>query len=44
MTVQSKCTKRYFEYPSVIKPSKNSNGLVRFPKVLACLNVSIDAS
>lgn len=33
--------KRYLEYPSTIKPTKNSDGLVRFPKVLACLNVSL---
>ena len=41
---QSKCAKKYFEYPSVIKPTKNSDGLVRFPKILACLNVSLNPS
>ena len=34
------CAVRYYSYPSTIKPAKNANGLVRFPKVLACLNVS----
>ena len=35
------CAVRYYSYPSTIKPAKNANGLVRFPKVLACLNVSV---
>ena len=34
------CAVRYYSYPSTIKPAKDANGLVRFPKVLACLNVS----
>ena len=32
------CADRYYSYPSTIKPAKNFSGLVRFPKITACLN------
>ena len=34
-------TERYFSYPSQTKPAVESEGVVRFPKVTACLNVSV---
>ena len=32
------CADRFYSYPSTIKPAKNFSGLVRFPKITACLN------